>query len=174
MAASVSSSINLLECPTCIVAPANEEQRAPGLVVQLVTLGVPCGNKFPAQLEPTQEQGVGKVGWHEARMPTHAWWSALLSGMYALIMVVVHLVVVSVNDLAPVASRVIRWASTWNRPVLSAVTMVCLAWTWHGQAQWLWVSACTLVHRHTLRPHPATYGNLGRDRGVLEANQGLS
>ena len=76
--------------------------------------------------------------------------------MLALIMV--YLVITSVNDLAPVASRVIRWASTWNRPVLSVVVMVCLALTWGGQAQRLWMSACSLVHRHTLRPHPATGG----------------
>ena len=71
-------------------------------------------------------------------------------------MIAVYLVVASVNDFAPVASRVIRWASAWNRPVLSAVTMVYLAWTWRGQAQWLWSSARALVHRHILRPCPAT------------------
>ena len=41
-------------------------------------------------------------------MLTHAWWSALLSGRNVLIMVVVYLVVASVNNLAPVASRVSR------------------------------------------------------------------
>ena len=63
-------------------------------------------------------------------------------------MVAVYLVVASINHLALVASRVIRWASTWYRLVFSAVTVVCLAWTWRGQAQWLWVSACMLVLRH--------------------------
>ena len=73
-------------------------------------------------------------------------------------MVVVYLALASMNHLAPVASRVIRWASAWNRPVLSAVTMVCLMWTWRGQAQWMWVSAHALVHRHALHPRPAIVG----------------
>ena len=68
------------------------------------------------------------------RMPTRAWWGELLNGRNALFLVMVYLAVTSVNDLTPVASRVIRWASTWSRPVLSAVTMVCLKWTWRGQA----------------------------------------
>ena len=78
-------------------------------------------------------------------------------------MVMVYLVVTSMNDLAPVASRVIRWASTWIRPVLSAVMMVCLVWIWCGQAQRLWASADALVHSHALCPRPATNGDLGRD-----------
>ena len=64
MAASISSSINLLECPMHLFAPANEEQRAPGLVAQLVTLRAPRGGEGLAQQEPAQDQGVGKVGWH--------------------------------------------------------------------------------------------------------------
>ena len=56
MAASISSSINLLKRPACAVAPANEEQCTPGLVVQPVTLGAPRGNEGPAQQEPAQEQ----------------------------------------------------------------------------------------------------------------------
>ena len=78
--------------------------------------------------------GAGEVGRRAVHMPTRTWWSAILTGRTMLIMVVVYLVVASVNNLAPVASRVIRWASTWNRPVLSAVMTVCLVWTWHGQA----------------------------------------
>lgn len=88
-------------------------------------------------------------------------------------MVVVNLVVTSVNDLIPVPSRVMCWVSIWRRPVLSTVVMVCLAWTWRGQAQWLWVSIRTVIHRHAIRPHPATYGNLGRDQGTPEATWGL-
>ena len=88
-------------------------------------------------------------------------------------MVMVYLAIASMNDLTPVASRVIHWASTWNRPVLSVVVMVCLAWTWRGQAQRLWASAHALVHRHALCPRPATYGDLGRDRGAPEATRGL-
>ena len=116
---------------------------------------------------------MGKVGQCTARAPTHAWWSAILTGRNALILIVAYLAVASVNNLAPVVSRVIRWASAWNRPVLSAVTMVCLTWTWCGQAQWLWASARALVHRRALCPRPATHGNLGRDQGMLEATQGL-
>ena len=71
-------------------------------------------------------------------------------------MVVVYLVVASMSNLAPLASRVIRWASAWNRPVLISVMMVSLVWTWRRQGQRLWVSVCTLVHRHALCPHPAT------------------
>ena len=67
-----------------------------------------------------------------ARQP--ALGGALLNGRNVLLMITVYLVVTSLNDLAPVASRVILWDSTWNRPVLSAVTMVCLILTWHGQA----------------------------------------
>ena len=104
---------------------------------------------------------------------THAWWSVLLSGRNTLILVVVCLVVASVNDLAPVASRAICWASAWNRPVLSAVVMVCLAWTWHRQDQWLWANSCTFVHRHELCPHSAAYGDLVRDQGMPEATRGL-
>ena len=106
-------------------------------------------------------------------MPTRVWWGELLNRRNALILVVVYLAITSVNDLAPVASRVIRWASTWNRPVLSVVVMVCLVWTWRGQAQQLWASAHVLVHRYALRLRPATYGNLGRDRGMPEATRGL-
>ena len=73
-----------------------------------------------------------------------------------LALIVVYLVIASVNDLASVPSRVIRWASIWNRPVLSVVVMVCLTWTWCGQAQRLWASAHALVNRNALHLHPAT------------------
>ena len=85
----------------------------------------------------------------------------------------VYLIASSMNKLAPVASRAIRWASAWHKPVISAVTLACLAWTWRGQAQRLWASVRTLVHRHVLRPRPATYGDLGRDRGTPEATRGF-
>ena len=71
-------------------------------------------------------------------------------------MVVVYLAVASINDLAPVASRVIHWASAWNRPVVSAVVTVCLTWTWLGHTQRLWVSTCVLVRRHAAPLCPAT------------------
>ena len=92
----------------------------------------------PAQWELMQEQGTGEV-----------------SRRNMLIMVVVYLVVASVKDLDPLASRIICWASTWNRPALSAVVIVCLVWTWRGQAQRLWARAHALVLRHALCLSPA-------------------
>ena len=71
-------------------------------------------------------------------------------------LILIYLIGSSINELAPVASRAIRWASAWHKPALSAVTMACLAWTWRGQAQRLWASVSTLAHRHILRPRPAT------------------
>ena len=106
-------------------------------------------------------------------MPTCAWWGELLNRRNALLLVVVYLAIASANDLAPVASRVIRWAFAWNGPVLSVVVMARLAWTGRGQAQRLWVRERALVHRQALCPRPATNGDLGRDRGTLEATQGL-
>ena len=76
-------------------------------------------------------------------------------------LILVYLIVSSMNELAPVASRAIRWASAWHKPALSAVTLACLAWTWRGQAQRLWAGACALVHKHVLRP--AKHGDLGKD-----------
>ena len=72
---------------------------------------------------------MGEVGWCAACPPMYTWWSVLLTERNALIMVMVYLVVASINNLVLVASIIIRWASAWNRPVLSAVMMVCLAWT---------------------------------------------
>ena len=74
-----------------------------------------------------------------------------------LVLIAVYLTVTSLNELAPVASRAIHWASAWHKPVLSVGTLACLAWTWRGQAQRLWASACVLVHRHVLCQHPATH-----------------
>ena len=59
MAASIASSAKSGECPTHAIAPANEGQRAPGLVVQLVALGAPHGMEGAAQPEHAQEQGRG-------------------------------------------------------------------------------------------------------------------
>ena len=97
---------------------------------------------------------MGEVGWHPPHMPACTWWTELLNGRSMLLLCMVYLVVASVNDLALVASKVIRWAFAWNRPVLSAVMMVCFAWTWHWQAQWLWVSIHALIHRHALHLPP--------------------
>ena len=47
MAATVASSIDLIERPVHAVAPVNKGQRAPGLVVQLVALGAPHGLEGP-------------------------------------------------------------------------------------------------------------------------------
>ena len=127
MATSIASSAKSFDCPAHAVTPANEGQCAPGLAVQPVALGAPHGIEGAAQPERAQEQGMGKVGQHAARAPTRTGWGALLNGRNALIFVMVYLVVASVNNLTLVASRVIRWDSTWNRPVLSAVVIVCLA-----------------------------------------------
>ena len=82
--------------------------------------------------------------------------ATVLNRRVALALMLVYLIVSSVNKLAPVASRAICWASAWHKPALSAVTLACLAWTWCGQAQRLWASACALVRRNVLCPHPAT------------------
>ena len=88
-------------------------------------------------------------------------------------LILTYLIGSSLSELTPVASRAIRWASAWHKPALSAVMMACLTWTWRGQAQRLWASVSALVHRHVLRPRPATYGDLGRDQGAPEATRGL-
>ena len=112
MVASVTSSINSLERPTHTIAPANEGRCAVGLVFQPVALGAPHGMEGPAQKEPAQEQGAGEFGQHAMHTPTRIWWSMLITWKNALIMVVIYLAVATINKLAPVASRVIRWAST--------------------------------------------------------------
>ena len=116
---------------------------------------------------------MGEVGQHATCKPTCGWHGPLLNRRVVIFLVVVYLMATSVNKLALVASRVIHWAFAWHKPVFSAVTMACLAWTWRWQAQRLWASTCTLVHRHALRLHPATYSNLVRDQGAPEATRGL-
>ena len=71
MAASVASSAKSLDRPVRAIAPANEGQRAPGLVVQPVALGAPCGREGAAQPERAQEQGAGEVGRHAAHANSH-------------------------------------------------------------------------------------------------------
>ena len=73
-----------------------------------------------------------------------------------LLLCVVYLVISSMNNLAPVTSRVICWASAWNKPVLCAVVSVYLAWTLCGQAQQMWASIWALIHRQALYPRFAT------------------
>ena len=97
--------------------------------MQPVALGVPRGMEGAAQTERTYEQGAGEVGQHAAHAPTRAGWGALLNGRNALFLVAVYLVVASVNDLAPVANRVIRWATAWNRPVLKCMS-TCDSLVW--------------------------------------------
>ena len=109
---------------------------------------------------------MGKLGQRAARAPTHSWMGALLDRRVALVLMLVYLIVSSVDELATVASRVIRWASAWHRPAFCVVATARLAWTGRGQAQRLWVSARALVRRQVLRPRPATYGDLGRDQGA--------
>ena len=133
--------------------------------------GCPWSTVWPAgpcAMGTRTRAGCGQ-GWlaHSTCAPTQTWWGALLTWRNALIMIVVYLVIASTKDLAPVASRVIRWASALNGPVLSAVVTVCLAWTRRGQAQQLWASTHALIHRHALCPHPATCswgGNYSRQK----------
>ena len=61
--------------------------------------------------------------------PTRGWPSALLDRRVVLGLILVYLIVSSVNELAPVASRAIHWASAWHKPALSVITMASLAWT---------------------------------------------
>ena len=51
MTASVASLAELFDCPVHAVAPTNEGQCAPGLVVQLVALGAPRGMESATQPE---------------------------------------------------------------------------------------------------------------------------
>ena len=85
----------------------------------------------------------------------HTWATALFQWS-ALLLCVAYLVSTSVGGLAPVASRVIRWASARHKPALSVVVMARLAWTGCRQAQWLWAGMQVLVLRQALWPRPAT------------------
>ena len=118
-------------------------------------------------------QNAGELGQRAARVSTRCWTGALLVRRVALVLMLVYLIASSVDELATVASRVIRWASAWHRPAFCVVAMARLAWTGRGQAQRLWASARALVRRQVLRPRPATYGDLGRDRGAPLATRGL-
>ena len=51
--------------------------------------------------------------------------------------------------------------------------MAYLAKTIGGQAQLVWAGVQVLIRGFALRPRPATYGDLGRDRGMPEATRGL-
>ena len=156
MAVSIASSAESGEQPARVVAPASEGQRAPGLIVQPVSLGEPRGTTRSVSAVRAQEQDTGKLGRCAARAPTRGWVATVLDRKVVLALMLVYLIASSVNELAPVASRAIRWASAWHKPVLSVITLACLAWTWRGQAQRLWASARALVHRQVLRPRPAT------------------
>ena len=85
----------------------------------------------------------------------HTWTTVLLQWS-ALLLCVAYLVSTSVGGLAPVASRVIRWASARHKPALSIVVMARLDWTGRRQTQQLWVGTQVLACRQSLRPHPAT------------------
>ena len=100
-------------------------------------------------------QDAGKVSRSTQGVLVHTWVTMLLQWS-AILLCVAYLMSTSVGDLAPVANRVIHWASARHKPALSAVVMARLAWTGHGQAQRLWVGAQALVYRQALRPHPAT------------------
>ena len=103
--------------------------------------------------------------------PNAPWRAAL--GWSPLFLCVAWLVYVSYGVLAPVASGVIRWASARIIPVLTSAAVTYLAWAGRGQAQRLWVAALASIRRHAPRKRPATYGDLGRDRGAPVATRGL-
>ena len=100
-------------------------------------------------------QDVGEVSRSAQGAPVHTWVTELLQWS-TLLLCVAYLVSTSMGGLAPVASRVIRWASARHKPALSVVVMARLARTGHGQAQRLWASAWALIRRQALHPHPAT------------------
>ena len=77
---------------------------------------------------------MGELGRRAARAVPRGWIAAVFDRKVVLTLMLVYLIASSVNELAPVASRAISWASAWHKPVLSAVTLACLAWTWRGQA----------------------------------------
>ena len=117
-------------------------------------------------------QDAGGVSRSAQGAPAHTWATALLQWS-ALLLCVAYLVSTSIGGLNPVASRVIHWASTRHKPALSIVIMARLAWTRRRQAQRLWAGMQAFVHRQALHPRPATYGDLGRDQGMLLVTQGL-
>ena len=100
-------------------------------------------------------QDVGKVGQSAQGVPAQTWATVFLQWS-ALLLCVAYLVSTSVGGLAPVASRVICWASTRHKPALSVVIMARLAWTGHWQSQRLWAGAQVFIRRQALRPHLAT------------------
>ena len=99
-------------------------------------------------------QDTGKVGWSAQGAPAHTWATTLLQWS-PLLLCVTYLVSTSIGGLTPVARRVSHWASARHKPALSIVVMARLAWTGHGQDQWLWAGMQVLVCRQALRLHPA-------------------
>ena len=71
-------------------------------------------------------QDAGQVGRRAQGVLTHTWVTVLLQWS-ALHLFVAYLVSTSVRSLAPVASRVIRWASARHKPAISIVFMARLA-----------------------------------------------
>ena len=100
-------------------------------------------------------QGAGEVG-RRARAVSASERSAV-SYRLLLLALAAYLVWTSVNDFAPVVSRVIRWASAWFKPAAFALLVATLAWDGRGQAQRLWTGVQALVRRQALRPRPATF-----------------
>ena len=99
-------------------------------------------------------QGAGEVG-RRARAVAASERGAV-SYRLLLLALAAYLVWTSVNDFAPVVSRVIRWASAWFKPAAFALLVAALAWDGRGQAQRLWTDVQALVRRQALRPRPAT------------------
>ena len=74
--------------------------------------------------ERTEVQGAGEVG-RRARAVAASERGAV-SYRLLLLALAAYLAWTSVNDFAPVVSRVIRWASAMYKPALSAVIMARL------------------------------------------------
>ena len=114
----------------------------------------------PGHMGTEYTQEVGKISGYMPQVPVLTTWGVAFLQRSMLLLCMVNLVITSMSDLTPVASRVIRWASSRHKPALSAVIMARLAWVRCGQVPWLWAGMQVLICSQALRLHPATYGNL--------------
>ena len=99
---------------------------------------------------------MGEVRRHAEYTPACTWGTAILTLRSMVLLSVIYLVLSRVNDLTPVASKIIHWASAWNKPALRTVILAYFSWTRRSQAQQLWASVRALAHRHALCLHPVT------------------
>ena len=73
-------------------------------------------------------QDAGEVGQCTPRVPVPSTWGTALLQCSALLLCVVYLVSTSMGNLAPMASKVIRWASGRHKPALRVAIMERLTW----------------------------------------------